>query len=403
MDESMKTIFSKDAKLNKKKDVTLSEGEIMSDRIKAKMIYPPSESDLIRRCRIFEETKIKSAKMPLQKSEEWLQLRKGRVGGSECGALLNMNKYQTQFSFILDKVLGAEFKGNSATYHGNVFEDPVRMMYEYNNDVHTEEFSSMPHETIPILAASPDGIVSPYCRDLKTPTLLAGRMLEIKCPAMRRIKYTGEIKNNICPLYYWCQIQQQLECLDLDECDFIQCNIERYHSRADWLSDTSNKADFYSAQYDNLRGVVIELIPIQLDPIIDLDENGKYREMTIWTKTKCLYPPRIDMTLSEIDQWILTELSQLPSGFVLHEIIYWRLVEQNCTLILRDREWFQSQLPVYQEIWGYVEYLRQNISLCHEWKEWIEKQPRKYNEKVMAKLKEMIKNSDFLKQKENQK
>jgi hypothetical protein len=247
----------------------------------------------------------------------------------------------------------------------------------------------MPHETNPILAASPDGIVSPYCRDMVTPTKLVGRMLEIKAPTMRKIKYEGDIKDTICPIYYWCQIQQQLECLNLDECDFIQCNIERYESRQAWLSDTNPECDFKSAKYGNPRGVIIELIPNKLSEC-DYNERGYYSDITIWTKTKCLFPPKIDMSLSELDEWILTQLSSLPWGFTLHKIIYWRLVEQNCTLILRDREWFESQLVVYNKIWGYVEYLRANLDVCEEWKNWIDAQSRKYNEKVMTKLDELV-------------
>ena len=41
-----------------------------------------------------------------------------------------------------------------------------------DNDVKVEEFGCIPHETIPFLAASPDGIV--------TSNKLNGRMIEIK-------------------------------------------------------------------------------------------------------------------------------------------------------------------------------------------------------------------------------
>ena len=368
----------------------LTEGEIMSDNTYAKFIKLPSTDDLIRRTKIFEDTKIKSLNMPLQKSKEWHELRKNRIGGSECGTVLNMNKYQAQYNFILDKVLGSEFKGNEQTYHGNVFEDTVRMIYEYNNDVHTEEFSSMPHPTIPILAASPDGIVSPYCRDKKTLTKLVGRMLEIKCPSLRKIKYSGDIKDTICPIYYWCQIQQQLECLDLDECDFIQCNIERYDSRNEWLADMHPECEFKSAKYNNFRGIIIELIPIKLNESDYNNIPGQYSENTRWEKTKCIYPPRVDMSNKELDDWVLTELSKTHFGYTLHKIIYWRLKEQNCTLILRDKEWFYSQLETYNKIWDYVVYLRKNLDVIYELKDWINTQPRKYNDKILFKLNELI-------------
>jgi putative phage-type endonuclease len=387
------TESSKISENNTKLEQILTEGEIMSDSVKSIMLNKPTKKDLERRSKIFQDTKIKSANMPAQKSDEWLLKRVKSINGSECGTVLNKNKYQAQYTFILDKVLGSVFKGNAATYHGNIFEDAVRMIYEYNNDVHTEEFSSMPHSTNPILAASPDGIVSPYCRDMKTPTQLVGRMLEIKCPTMRKINYIGNIKDTICPIYYWCQIQQQLECLDLDECDFIQCNIERYYDRKEWLEDTHLECDYKSKKYNNLRGIIIELIPYKLDEN-EYNEKGYYSDMTIWTKTKCLFPPKIDMSLKELDEWILTELDKFHIGFTLRKIIYWRLKEQNCTLILRDREWFSTQLPIYNKIWEYVEYLRLNLNVIEKWKIWIDLQLRKYNDKVMMKLDMLIEDNE---------
>ena len=367
----------------------MTEGELMSSREKAVFIKEPSEEEIKRRKEIFYQTKMLSANMPPQKSEGWYSNRKNRIGGSESGCILNCNKYQAQYTFILDKVLGSEFKGNPATYHGNVFEEVVRLIYEYNNDVHTEEFSSMPHKTCEILAASPDGIVSPFCRDKTTSTKLVGRMLEIKCPTMRKIQYIGNIKETICPIYYWCQIQQQLECLDLDECDFIQCNIERYASREEWLKDTNPDCEYKSLKYNNFRGILIEIIPKKILQT-DYDENGEYKELTIWTKTKCLNPPKIDMNLKELDEWILNELENIPYGFTLHKIIYWRLIEQNCTLILRNKEWFESQLPTYQRIWNYVAYLRNNLDVIEEWKKWIDGLARKYNDKILTKLDQLI-------------
>ena len=35
----------------------------------------------------------------------------------------------------------------------------------------------------------------------------------------------GEIDGEICPHYYWVQVQVQLECCDLEEFDFWQCSI----------------------------------------------------------------------------------------------------------------------------------------------------------------------------------
>ena len=372
----------------------VSEGEMMSSIEKAVMIKETTDDEYERRANIFN--KAKSIILPAQKSAEWHAQRSGRVTGSDAGCVLNMNKYEAQYNFILKKVLGSDFFGNYATYNGNVFEEVIRMMYEYNNDVHTEEFGLLVHNTNPILAASPDGICSPYCRDKKTPSQLVGRMIEIKCPLYRKIQYTGDIKDTICPIYYWCQIQQQLECLDLDECDFLQCNIGRYSSRKEWIEDTNSECDFKSKKYGLERGIVIELIPSKLSEA-DYNERGYFDDMTIWNKTKCLYPPKIDMTLKELDLWVLEQIDNIDNNWILHKVIYWRLIERNCTLILRDKEWFNSQLPTYEKIWEYVKYLRNNLDVIEEWKNWIDELPRKYNDRILAKLDELIEKKEKLK------
>ena len=220
----------------------LSEGEAYSSKYKAIIIPEKNNKNYERREKIFN--KVKQIILPAQRSPEWFAMRNEKITGSDAGCILSMNKHEPQYNFILKKVLGSTFEGNYACYHGKVFEEVVTMMYELENDVKTEEFGLLAHEKINILAASPDGICSPYCLDGETKSPLVGRMLEIKCPTMRKIKYKGNIIDNICPVYYYCQIQQQMECVDLDECDFIQCNIERYKNRKEWLDDTHEEYDF---------------------------------------------------------------------------------------------------------------------------------------------------------------
>ena len=58
---------------------------------------------------------------------------------------------------------------------------------------------------------------------------MVGRMLEIKCPLTRKIKTSGEVDGEICPHYYYCQVQQQLECCDLEYCDFWQCSLQEFY------------------------------------------------------------------------------------------------------------------------------------------------------------------------------
>jgi hypothetical protein len=263
---------------------------------------------------------------------------------------------------------------------------------EYKNDVYTEEFGLLGHPDYYFLGASPDGICSPYHRDKKTPHKLVGRMLEIKCPLMRKIKYSGDIKDTICPIYYWCQVQLQLECCNLDECDFIQCNIEEYKTRQEWLEDTNPDCDYKSIKYGLERGILIELMPTKLSEE-EYTPNGVIKDTSVYNVASFLYPPKIDMSLKELDDWVLSELSNLQinkPNLKLHRVIYWRLIETNCTLILRDRKWFESNLDRLRTMWNYVEFLRLNNDVMEEWKTWMDGLPKKFNDKVMEKVIDLI-------------
>jgi putative phage-type endonuclease len=370
-------------------NVIVTEGEAMSSLTSAVIIEKIPQEEFDRRSAIFE--KIRAIVLPEQRSPEWFAMRSGKITASDGGAVLGQNKYEPQYNFILKKVFGSTFETNDACYHGKKFENAVTLMYELSNDVVTEEFGLLGHPEYYFLGASPDGICAPYCRDKVTPNQLVGRMLEIKCPLMRKIKYSGNIKETICPIYYWCQVQLQLECCELEECDFIQCKIEEYDSRSEWLEDTGNKS-YIGKQYGKERGILLELLPTKLE---DCDYTGSYiKKTTVYDKASFVYPPKIDMTQAELDNWILNELAKIQETNTtrLHRVVYWRLVERNCTLILRDKEWFNNNLEKLRTMWGYVEYLRNNMEIAEEWKLWMEGLSKKYNDKVLAKLKELIDN-----------
>ena len=98
------------------------------------------------------------------------------------------------------------FVSNDTMLHGTRLEDAICQMYQHLENTKVIEYGCLSHDTIGHLGASPDGI------DEK------GIMLEIKCPTSRKI--TG-----VPPLYYYDQVQGQLECCELDRCDFLECNL----------------------------------------------------------------------------------------------------------------------------------------------------------------------------------
>ena len=353
------------------------------------IIEPITDNDYENRKNIF--TALSEIELPAQRSDAWFKMRSEKITASDCGTVLGQNKHEPVYSFLIKKVFGSTFETNNACYHGKKFENIVTLMYEYKYDTCIHEFGLLGHPEHTILGASPDGICWPYKRDGKTRSELVGRMLEIKCPLLRKIKYSGEVKGEICPIYYWCQVQQQLECCNLDECDFVQVNIEEI-DREEYLKDCKSDTEEYISKKTGLeKGVLLEFIPAKIsDDDIDIN-TGSVKMSLVYDKASFIYPPKIDMSNNEIDKWILSELDKKRDGVKLNRVMYWRILESSNTLILRDKVWFNESLPRLKEMWSYVEFLRNNMSIANEWKSYIDSLPKKYSEKIMDKLHTLMK------------
>ena len=63
--------------------------------------------------------------------DEWLQLRKKYIGGSDAGAVIGLNPYKSAYALWAEKTgLTPEFEGNLTTEVGNYLEDFVAKLFE---------------------------------------------------------------------------------------------------------------------------------------------------------------------------------------------------------------------------------------------------------------------------------
>lgn len=440
-------------------------------------IYDQQKNDKLddyakMKSKIVEE--LMSREYPAQKSEAWHALRRERTTASDGGCVLHDNHNEPPHKFLYKKVMNPPFQSNINCYNGNKYEQIATMIYAYRMNVDVEEFGLIAHPKCRFLAASPDGIISPYKHDKQHLTNLVGRMLEIKCPTTRQIKTEGEIRGEICPVYYWDQVQLQLECCNLDECDFWQCKITEYSTREDFLEDTHPDEPFRSKSFGMEKGVVIQLMPKRLpnisdqfikqleeykilltdvikchdsekkellktklndclnnislecnnfaliceksksdnDQLIELDKYIKYllRGTTlkcehcksqycnnwrvkdpnncdyceaVYAHSKHLYPPKIDMTPYEYDEWIhevMTNYSDQKlldpalnvEDYYIDRIIYWKLEKSHCVTIYRDKKWYNDVLPEIEKMWNYVEYFREHTEIATLFFEFVE-------------------------------
>lgn len=290
-------------------------------------------------------------KQPEQLSKEWFDMRKNCITASSAASLLvrdsvtcdtyiqeyklqNVfkkdgkccNPYSSKLDYIKNKVLGSTFKGSVATYWGQKYEQIVQDIYSVNNKTQVLEFGLLPHNTIPFLACSPDGI---------TPN---GVMLEIKCPFRRVI-------DGIPPFYYFIQVQIQLETCDLEVCDFVEYSFVEFGTKEEWLDDETLDIPIYN------RGLFIQIESLDSDGNLLGPEKNEY-----------VYPDKkyIDDQDALIG-WSDYYMSNVNRGVKgkRFSIVYYKVNDLSVVRIKRDRVWFQNVLPVFKKEWEKIVYYRQ--------------------------------------------
>jgi len=305
--------------------------------------------------------KLKSIISPPQKSEEWYTLRRERITASDGGTIIGWNKYNSPYECLLKKIEEPPFCGNENVFHGNKYEDTAALLYQDRMNVQMYNFGLLPHPTCPFLGASPDVIIDEYKLDGIHKTNLVGRMIEIKCPSRRKIITSGEIFDNQCSKYYWVQVQLQLECCDLDECDFIQCEIDEYQSWDDFVEETIPDEPYKSDIFGLEKGCIIQILPKSVKKQI----NNRTYDQIVYDNAKHIYPPTIYMSPFQYQQWIeqvKKDIETKPEykDKYFDKVCYWRLEKMGCCTIKRDREWYAKYYPVYEDFWNKVLFFRKN-------------------------------------------
>jgi len=316
----------------------------------------------IYKIRLNRVIELKGRPQPEQKSPEWFAAREKCLTGTAIASALNEDPYGMPIKTLLEKCgVRAIFEDSIFTHHGKKYEQIANMHYCYRNNVSVAEYGLLAHDKYSYLAASPDGICDKNTLLGSSLSKLVGRLLEIKCPFRRKIQTEGEIDGDICPHYYWIQVQMQLEVTDLDECDFLQCQIEEYFSREEFIKDTNPQAPFLSNAWSLEKGAIIQLLPKV--------HEGKEEDRLF--KAKYIYPPRINMSVEEIDSWIVDVLAAfhregLSKDFYFDRVIYWKFVKVHCVLLKRDRNWFAKNLPNLKQFWEYIKFYRKNPNKIKE-------------------------------------
>ena len=309
---------------------------------------------------LIEQVKrLQKIPQPAQRSPEWYNARKNRITASEAGKIVGGATDSDRKQLLRDKTgYGKPFLGSAATRWGQKYEPVATMVYERDYNTKVIEFGLLPHPTLDIIAASPDGI---------TPE---GKMLEIKCPYSRVID--GKPK----PVY-WVQMQVQLEVACLDICDFLECTFKEYKTREEYLNDVvkSNKTNSDScsesesnSDSDNESNSDDELDTNELDT--NEWESSKKELKGVIGVMK--YIEETNMGSKEVYKYVYPKLAQtldsaekearelaINEGYK-DEITfdYWRLEVNSCIEVFRDILWFRKVYPEFEKFWAEVVKVR---------------------------------------------
>lgn len=151
--------------------------------------------------------------MSEQRTEEWFQDRLGKVTASRISDVMmkpttaGYQNYRAQL--VCERLTGVptETFQSAAMLHGTETEPQARALYEMETGLDVSEVGFIPHPTLEMSGASPDGVVG------------QDGLVEIKCPQPAehiRVLTGGAIKTQ-----YVLQMQWQMACIGREWCDFV--------------------------------------------------------------------------------------------------------------------------------------------------------------------------------------
>lgn len=151
-----------------------------------------------------------------QRSSAWFEARLGRVTASRVADVIAKTKsgysasrdnYMAQL--ICERLTGQQGESftNAAMTWGTETEPLARSAFEAYADVMVEEVGFVPHPSIEMSGASPDGLVGLF------------GMLEIKCP--NTATHIDTLLSQTVPGKYITQMQWQMRCCERQWCEFV--------------------------------------------------------------------------------------------------------------------------------------------------------------------------------------
>jgi putative phage-type endonuclease len=194
-----------------------------------------------------------------QGTAEWLQERCGKVTASRIADLMAKTKsgpgasranYAAQL--IAERLTGtvATSFTNAAMIHGTETEPEARRAYEFFVDRDVQQVGFVPHPSINMAGASPDGLVG------------EDGLLELKCP--NTATHIDTLLSGSVPDKYIKQMQFQMACTGRQWCDFASYDnrlpermrlfVKRIERSAETIAEIETEVTAFLAEIDDTVG-----------------------------------------------------------------------------------------------------------------------------------------------------
>jgi len=239
-----------------------------------------------------------------QRTQAWFTKRGEMLTASEISKSFATATAAARNELIMSKLSPPkkhDGPGVGALIWGTRFEPVAKEIYCQTEKVRLVDLSCVRHPEHVFLGASPDGLI--LTEDARN-----GRLIELKCPISRPFDDSSPV-----PDAYYHQMQLQLECTGLQECDYVEMQF-KVMNYSEWLESVSEFKSCFA-----------------------VDEHG------------AVFYRAIDCEL-DVHAWQTLVLSN-PMEW---QIIYWSLVKKRSKLIQKDPDWMPMHFPEMKATWDEI-------------------------------------------------
>lgn len=195
----------------------------------------------------------------IQGSPEWHQARLGHVTASKIadvmakgkGSAPSVTRRNYMAQLVAERLTGEPSEGFTSAdmQHGIDTEEQARLSYEIMQNETAVTCGFMPHPTIALSGASPDGLVGD------------NGLVEIKCP--KTATAIDTLQGKAIDRRYMLQMQWQMACTERGWCDFVsfdprlpvemQLHVQRVDADFDLISEIETAVQAFLSELDTME------------------------------------------------------------------------------------------------------------------------------------------------------